>query len=181
MSYIELAKAKQYLNVTVNDDDVLLTECIARAQSAVDAFCNRTFEAAADSARLFEADQSSNGPLLYLDADLCALTGIAIDGEAADISDLRTVPLNGRPWWALRRPGGWRGDIEVTGRWAYSVTAPEAVQQACLRLAVWLYRQKDSNADPGAPQLTAEGTWLMPSQMPKDIMALLAPFRRIAT
>jgi hypothetical protein len=44
-----------------------------------------------------------------------------------------------------------------------------------------MYRQKDSNADPGTPRVTEEGAWIMPSALPKDVEALLKPFRRIAT
>lgn len=180
MAYIDAGALRAYLGIEAQTDDALLTAFAGAAQAHIESACNRRFEAVADETRSFEA-ADANGPLLYLDADLCALTGVDIDGEAADVSAVRTVPLNSAPWWALRRPGGWHGEIEVTGRWAYSVAPPADIRQACIRLAAFMYRQKDSNSDADRPQQTPEGTWLMPMKLPADISVLIAPYRRIAT
>ena len=194
MTYCDAAALKRYLNITVSTDDTLLGECISRAQALIDVTCNRTFEAATDSTRTFDAlvDVGEDHRLLWLDADLCAITSVTNgDGTTVAADAYTPMPRHATPWYALQlKRGGavsWTYEaapedaLTVVGRWAYSVSAPTAIVQACVRLAAWLYRQKDSNADPGAPRVTPEGTWIMPSALPKDVEALLKPFRRIAT
>lgn len=200
MAYITLADAKAYLGIPTGTttDDTLLTGFISPAQAYIDAHCNRTFEASADTTRRFDASHEGgdlggeHNRSLLLDADLCQITSITNgDGTVITSTDYTTVPRHETPWYEIRLKRfsdyvwEYEGDPEnaivVVGRWAYSVTAPADVAQACTRLVAWLYRQKDNNADVGAPQMTDQGTWLMPSQMPKDIAALLAPYRRIAT
>ncbi len=51
--------------------------------------------------------------------------------------------------------------------------------QACTRLASWLYRQKDTQADIDRPMLTGAGVTIMPSAMPKDITQLLTPYKKV--
>ena len=38
----------------------------------------------------------------------------------------------------------WRDAISITGRWAWSLTAPPDIAQACARLAAFLYKQRDA-------------------------------------
>jgi hypothetical protein len=195
MAYTTAANVRTYLGETSTADDQLLTTLIARAQAYIDRHCNRTFEAAQDSTRYFDALADVGGEhnrSLLLDADLCQITSITNgDGAAVASTEYTTVPRNSTPWYELQLKRGsdvaWTYDddpedaLVIVGRWAYSVTAPADVAHACERLTVFLYRQKDSNADVDRPQQTAEGTWLMPMAMPKDIALLLAPYRRIAT
>jgi len=50
--------------------------------------------------------------------------------------------------------------------------------QATTRLAAFLYRQKDSNADLDRPLLTGDGVTIMPSSLPHDVRQILDPYRK---
>jgi len=71
---------------------------------------------------------------------------------------------------------GITGDIAITGKWAYSTTAPAPVQHATVRLAAWMYRQKDNTGN-DAPIIAGDVT-ILPTRIPSDVEAMLAPFVR---
>jgi hypothetical protein len=184
MAYATLLDLLTYLGIDESDaDDALLDSLLARAQAAIDSHTRRTFEASADGVRYFD-DRAIGGRLLYLDADLCAITSV-VNGDGATVAgtEYTTEPRNVRPWHALvLRPSsvyawdGLTGDIAVTGKWAYSTSAPADVAQACVRLAAWLYRQKD-NAGNDLPMIAGNVT-ILPSRLPADVMELLNPYVR---
>jgi hypothetical protein len=66
-----------------------------------------------------------------------------------------TWTYTGEPWEA----------IEVTGKWAYSASAPDAVVTATKVVAKWLYRQGDEQGQGGA--------------LPAEAVALLEYYKRI--
>lgn len=191
MTYCSLAQMKTYVGATDNDDDALLTDCITRAEAVIDRATKRTFEASADSTRTFDAQQDVAGRTLYLDADLCAITSIT-NGDGAAITALQVVsePRNHAPYYALTLKAStglaWTYEtdpedaISVTGRWAYSTTPPADIEQACVRLAAWLYRQKDSSSDLDRPMVSMDGATLLPAQIPADVQRMLQPYVRVA-
>ena len=191
MAYCSLAQLKTYVGATDNDDDALLTDCITRAEAVIDRATKRRFEATADSTRTFDAQQDVAGRTLYLDADLCAITSIT-NGDGAAITALQVVsePRNHAPYYALTLKAStglaWTYEtdpedaISVTGRWAYSTTPPADIEQACVRLAAWLYRQKDSSSDLDRPMVSMDGATLLPAQIPADVQRMLQPYVRVA-
>ena len=191
MTYCSLAQLKAYVGATDSDDDALLTDCITRAEAVIDRATKRTFEASADSTRTFDAQQDVAGRTLYLDADLCAITSIT-NGDGAAITALQVVsePRNHAPYYALTLKAStglaWTYEtdpedaISVTGRWAYSTTPPADIEQACVRLAAWLYRQKDSSSDLDRPMVSMDGATLLPAQIPADVQRMLQPYVRVA-
>ena len=58
---------------------------------------------------------------------------------------------------------------------------PPSIRQACIRLASWLYRQKDTQTGDGisSPVLLGDGTVIMPQTLPADVQALLREWVRI--
>lgn len=59
------------------------------------------------------------------------------------------------------------------------ITPPDIVQ-AARRLAVWLYRQKDTQqGDADRPLLAGDGTIIMPTTLPQDVAQILTPYRRL--
>ena len=179
MAYASLSDLTAYLGIDESAiDDVLLTQLLARAQAAVDEHCNRTFEAPTATARRYDY-RSINGRTLHIDADLCAISSI-VNGDGVTIAgtEYTTEPRNVTPWHALRlRPAsayawdGITGDIVVTGKWAHSATAPADVQHATVRLAAWMYRQKDNTGN-DAPVIAGDIT-ILPARIPSDIERLL--------
>jgi len=177
--YASLTDLTAYLGIdTSTADDGLLSQFLTRAQAAIDNTCHRTFEASADSTRYYDY-RSVDDYTLYLDADLCAITSVVNgDGITIGAASYTTEPRNMTPFYALRLRestgfawDGWNSDIAVTGRFAYSVSAPAPVQQATVRLAAWLYRQKDNTGN-DAPIIAGDVT-ILPARLPSDVYELL--------
>lgn len=191
--YTDLATLKSYLGIATAEDDALLTSLITRAQQMIDTAAQRTFEAAADATRRFDAvrDVTSDGQMLFLDDDLCQITTVVNgDGATVSASAYTTEPRRQTPYYALRlKPSAglaWtyttdpQNAIQITGRWAYSLSAPADIAHACVRLAAYLYRQKDTQAALGdLPRAAPEGVLLMPARLPHDVAHMLAPYRRL--
>ena len=187
MAYTTVADLKTYLGIenTNTADDTLLTTLIARAQSMIDAQVGRTFEAAADTARKFSyAD--IDGALLWFGADCAQITSV-INGDSTVFvaTEYWTQPINAKPYYGLKlKPqyglawDGWTDDITVTGRWAYSVTAPADIIQACTRLAAWLYRLRD-NAQLDQAIITGNVT-VLPATIPNDVATILGQYKQLA-
>lgn len=193
MAYLTTSEVAAYLGRASfkADDTTLLQDVILPAvQDLVDRFCHRTFEAAADSARAFDAvdDTDEARRALFLDTDLCAITSVVNgDGETIPSSAYTTRPVSAIPYHALvlKASAGYawtytddpEGAITITGRWAYSTTPPEAVKIACLRFAKHLYRQRDNDAtgESDQPRMSESGVWIMPTKIPADVKAYLTP------
>lgn len=189
MAYTTADDLRSYLGITDTGDDVLLTSLIASAQEMVDSYCGRTFEAAADTTRTFDAYNDVDGATLYLDEDLFSITTVTNgDGVAVSSSEYTTEPRNRAPYYAIRllpsagknweaqADGDNQDAISVAGRWAWSLTPPADVVQATRRLAAWLYRQRD-NADMDRAVVAGTAT-ILPSAIPADVMTFLNPRRR---
>ncbi len=189
MAYVAAADVRAYLGMTSSGDDALITSLCARAQAAIDRYCNRTFEASGDTTRYFDAvGPHIAGPVLYLDRDLCAVTTVTNgDGVAVGSTQYVTLPANDAPYYALRLKTSagkvwtystdWEKAISIAGKWAYSTTAPADVVQAAVRLAAFYYRQKDA----ALQDVTAieAGVVVQPVAIPADVQALLRPYKRL--
>lgn len=189
MAYASLAELKAYAGIDSSGDDTLLTALLARAQAIIDSHCRRTFEAAADSTRYFDAEDDVDDDDLIVDTDLYSVTSVTNgDGTAVAASEYVLEPANHRPAYAICLKENssvvwtWSDSpenaISVTGRWAYSLTAPADITHACIRLAAWLYRQKDNSADVDAVNVTSGGAVIVPSGLPNDVTLLLRVYVR---
>lgn len=180
MAYIDKTVLKLYLGISETADDNLLDAIIERAQAIIDSQVGRTFEAPNDSTRYFDAC-AFEGPTLYLDHDLCTITSV-VNGDAETLTDYKTDPRNGTPYYALvLKSGAWtaaESEIAITGRWAYSASPPKAIVHAAIRLAAWFYRQKDNHADLDRTVVVGNST-ILPAKLPADIAEILHPFRRL--
>lgn len=190
MAYTTVSLLKTYLGATTSNDDTLLTALIARAQAIIDAYCQRTFEASANTSKTFDADRDTDGAWLYLDEDLASINTVTNgDGDVLTAStEYMTEPRNRTPYFAIKlisQSGlSWtwttapENAITISGKWAYSTTAPDDIVHATLRLAAYLYRQRDNAADLDRPMYVGNAT-ILPSQLPSDIKTILAPYRRL--
>jgi hypothetical protein len=190
MAYTTTNEVKRYLGITSDDDNDLVADFITAAMAMIDNHTGYTFEAATDAARTFDAVADVEGAMLYVDP-LAAITSITNgDGTTVTSGQYTTQPRRFTPYYAIKLLSSsnvsWtyttdpENAISITGRWAYSTTAPAPIAQACKRLAGWLYRQKDTNADTDRPILAGDGNVIMPSRMPNDITAILNEYRRPA-
>jgi hypothetical protein len=191
MAYTDAATLKNYLGIVETEDDALLAAMIARAQAVIDAYCRQTFEAAADSTRYFDPTLDSDGTTLWLDAPICSITSIT-NGDGTTVTAAKYIkwPRNESPWLrlVLKANSGvvwtWtttpENSISIVGKWAYSEIAPPDIEHVALRLASYLYRQKDNQGnDQDRSLAVAGGVILMPAVLPPDIKAMLRPYRRL--
>lgn len=186
MAYITVAEVKVYLGIPAltTGDDALLTLLIAASQQAIDLYYHRTFEAASDTTRYFDAIEDVSGKRLNLDRDLCAITTVT-NGNSVVVSgsNYTTFPRNETPYYALQLKGSsglsWQytsdpeNAISVLGRWTYSITPPNAVIQLCKWLTATMYKGKDNVTQEGDSGLASESETLLEGNLPPDVKMLM--------
>lgn len=192
MAYASLAELRALLRLATAEtgDDTLLTNELTYAQAFIESpqCCNRVFEASSDTTRYLNAETQVHDLRLMLDYDLCSIKTVTCDGTVIPSSAYVTCPTNTTPYWALELYAsqgytwGYSSDpqkaIAIEGKWAYSTTAPSAIKDATLLLAKWKYRQLSNDADAERPILSADGTILMPSALPRVFWDLVQGYRR---
>ena len=192
MAYCGVDELKEYLGVTGATDDAMLLTLLSAVQRTIDSYCARTFEATADTVRTFDSYRDVDGYTLTVDSDLCAITSI-VNGDGTTISNSHyvTEPRNETPYYAIRLKASagkaWTstvaGDSEnaitITGKWAYSTSAPSDIAHVCKRLAAYIYRQKDNAGDLDRAVIAGNST-ILPAQIPSDIRLMLAPYKRLS-
>lgn len=193
MAYCTTAEVKAYLGISTADDDALIATLIAAAQQAIDTHCNRTFEATGDTTRSFSVDGDVDGRIVWLDEDLAAITTVTSNADASSpdtltSADYVTKPRNRTPYYALvlKTSSDFDWDyindpedgIEITGKWAYSETAPDDIKQWCIRLASYYYRQKDSQVF-DVTAVPDAGVITVPQGLPADVRQGLRHYRRV--
>ena len=192
MAYCTVADVKEYLDIEGAGDDPLLDNLIERAQAAIDSHTRRTFEdPGADATRYFTVGIDTNGLELLFDEDIYSITTVKTDADGgADtipVTDYVTRPRNETPYYGIKILGSsnyyWdytddpEGGIEITGRWAYSESAPNDIVQACSRWASYLYKQRDAQVwDTTA--IPSAGIIQIPKGIPADVKILLGPYVR---
>jgi uncharacterized phiE125 gp8 family phage protein len=195
MAYATVAELKSYLDITDSSEDGLLSTLLSAAQKAIERRTRRVFEASTDTTKQLDAIMPYvNGRWLHVSevGDLCAVTSV-VNGDGATlttavyVTEPRNVIANEEPIRAIKLKDAsavawtWTGTpeaaISVTGRWAYSVTAPAEIAQATKRLAAYMYRQKDAGTFDvvAAPDM---GTITTPQGFPRDVDQLIRPFRK---
>ena len=115
---------------------------------------------------------------------LVALTSLTNgDGTAIDKTTVRLYPLNGGHYWTIRMLSTgphWQwvqdGLYTVTGKWGWSTTAPTPVREAAVMLAAWMFKRYQAGLQDAANNAEI-GQMMYSEKMPKQVVALLAPFR----
>lgn len=196
MAYLTVAQLKSYLGIQSGTDDSLLSDIVAEAQAAVDNFTNRTFEAAADTTRYYNAlDIRYGGRVdafqntLLLDFDLCQVTTVLNgNGQTIPAEAYVLLPTNFVPSYAIKIKmntsyvwtyvGTPDTAISITGRFAYSITCPTPIRAATRRLAGYMYRAKDNTAETDRSIMSADGVSIAAPAIPTDVTRMLEPYRR---
>lgn len=200
MAYIGLAAVKAELKIENDTDDGLLADYITLAQRLIEmprpVGTGRVFEVASDTTRYLDApsdqgNRTPDGPLYVLlmwpYGDICSITSVVNgDGTTLTTADYVTEPRVGTPYWALRlKRGGsnviWAATdapeaaIAITGKWAYSTSAPLDIGRAALRLVVWMYRGRDNDGF-DADIRTDDGLTILGAKMPRDIRSIIETY-----
>ena len=192
MAYCTAAQVKTYLGVSGAGDDTLIGDLITRAQAWIDSYTGRTFEASTNSTRRFTVNEDTDGAWLYFDEDIASITTVtnladATSTQTISSTEYVTFPRNQTPYVAIRildsasKEWDYSADPEmgvtVAGKWAYSTAAPNDIVHGCVRLASYLYRQKDSQVF-NTTSFPEAGVVETPGDMPPDIAKILDQYRR---
>lgn len=188
MAYCSVADIKSYLGIENSGDDSLIQTLRDAAESAIDAYVGHTFEVKTDTTRYYDVyGPHVHGRRLYFDRPLASLTTLTDGSGPFAATDYVMLPRNDAPFYGVELKlttsrmwtyvNDWENAISVTGRWGYSVTAPDDIRQATRRLASFYYRQKDASLQ----DVTAieAGVVVQPIAIPADVRALLAPYRKV--
>lgn len=187
MSYVDVETLKTYIGASEDTDDYLLELVLDWAERRIETYTGRVFEAA--SGTKYYDWKAVSGLYLWLGTDFYSLTSIAngnSDSTEIPTSDVTLWPRNeGPPYYKIRLNSGsahsWIVDtdywIEVTGLWGYSATPPSDILRACVRLAAYYYRQRDTGAY-DAVAVSQGGNVIIPQGMPRSVQLVLNPYRR---
>jgi hypothetical protein len=197
MAYATAADLRAYIGATATTDDTQLSNAVTRAQTEIERQTHRVFEAAADTTRYYTplyrrevlGDLEDDGRTLWLGADLCALTSITNgNGTAVSLSDVVTIDINVKPWYAIRLKdsaniqwtftGTPEYSIAVVGRFAYSTTPPADIVSATLMLGAYLYRRREGGPDTDRNIISADGVLMAPARFPTDVSTIIKKYVR---
>lgn len=168
------------------DQDGLLQDCLDRAESAIDDYTRRNFVGTAGTAFYSRYTQAQTyNQALYLNQDLFSLTTLTNgDGANIPVGSVWLEPRNlGPPYRILRLKSAyvwvWNtdSDVQIVGTFGYGTVAPPDVQQATIRYAAYLFRQKDASGPTDVSGFPQAGETPVPRGMPDDVRYLLAPYR----
>ena len=191
--YCTLAELKLFLKIKpdIEADDVILTSFIQSAQAIIESMTTRRFECTTPTIRYFDADEAWKlKRTIYFDDDLHSIVSVTNgDGVVVTPAEYLPFPRHSTPIYSIRLKETsnieWtytdspEDAIAVLGYWAYSLTPPADIKHATIRLASFLYRQKDNATDIDRPLMSGDGTIVMPTKLPADIQAILKPYERI--
>ena len=192
MAYCTVADVKDYLDIEGAGDDALLNDLIERALKAIDSHTRRTFEdPGADATREFTVGLDTNRLVLLFDDDIYSITTVKTDADGTPRtiipSNYVTMPRNKTPYYGIKILSSsneyWdytddpEMGIEITGRWAYSASAPDDIVQACARWAAYMYRQRDAQVF-DVTAIPSAGVIEIPKGIPADVKILLGPYVR---
>lgn len=188
-----LADIRKYLRVPsdVVIDDELLTTSLIVAQELIETATRRKFEVNTTPAvRKFNVNcVSKNYEVLYLDCDLVSATQITDGvGRVLLAGDYRLEPYNHPPYTYITALSGmgyrWQFGVDegisINGTWGYSATPPASIKHAVMRLAAWLYKQRDTHSEVVA--VGSDGVQSIPQRaMPRDVYDIIKPYVRPAS
>lgn len=200
MAYADVADLKAYMKITSDSEDELLEQLLDAATRMIDVYCKRHFtpehvHGNDPTSKVFTPLSELNGGnllddyTLNLGHDLAQLTSITNgDGTPIPVSGVVLLPLNITPANMIRIKSSsgyfWsytdspEASVTVTGRWGYSLQVPQDIYNACLRLARYLYQQREANPDSERAVLSADGIVLAAPKIPDSILTILSPYIR---
>lgn len=189
MAYATLAQVRKELafEAANTGDDSLLTDLIARAQAWIDAETGWSFEAAA-ATRYYDPTRNVVGAELRVEGDLLTVTTLTNgDGAVVTASQYVLVPANTSPKYAVRLKSStglywtWLTDpenaITLVGTWGYATAAPKNIELATIKLAAYLYRQRDAQQFE-VTSAPGQGEQIVPQGIPRTVWQTIRAYRR---
>jgi len=191
MAYATVEDIKEYLGLDGNEDYTLISNLLDRATQYIDDYTRTSFAVDTDTSHYYDVNEDTDGQTLWLREPLASITTVQSNADATTPTTLTTaqyvtIPRNKTPYYGLKILGSstlyWNytndpeAGIKITGKFGYSTSAPADIKHACIRLASYYYRQKDSQvfdvtAIPEAGVITA------PIGVPSDVRKILDEYQ----
>lgn len=193
-SYATLDQLKRYLDIDLSsEDDGLMQFFLDAGKTHIDSYTHRAFSVDFVTAKAFYGGELSDcGSFLYWwNEDLAELQDVVWEHcNSTDCHKFLTAPRRNPPFYGVEfcEPlhfsscgcgKNCSNQINVFGKWGYSVTPPHDIVMANLRLAAWLYRQKDSSVDISSVVSSANGVLVLPSRVANDVYQYLSPYVKV--
>lgn len=183
--YCTLEDVRALTGVQETDDDALIATLIDRASAMIDRLTGRKFTERIET-RYYTPKVHTDGKLLLVDDDLLSVTTLTNgDGTVIPADGYRLYPLNHSPKYGIMLNSDYvwaytddpEGSISVAGTWGYCTDAGRSpdMTQACARLTLWLYRQKDAPFNKVGNSITGE--YEIPIGFPADVKSILRLYR----
>jgi hypothetical protein len=164
--YPILKDLKTYLSIETSKDDSLLTDKLNQAILSFENITGqRKFVSDSLTTRIFYSNQRNvkdSKTFFFLD-DCCFVQSLTINGNIINpnhyiVFDVNDTPLtkitllNACPYnFTNYSTTEDFSTIQIEGHWSYSIKCPVDVSGTIIRLAAWLYNQKDNAADYDKP------------------------------
>jgi hypothetical protein len=174
-----LANARAWLNLTSQDDDVLLARLITAASGFIESYINRTLGVHSVS----EVRDGLGGRRMVLsDYPIVSVTTLAVNGvaipAAADVvsNGYRVVGIMVLLTGYIFSKG--LGNVEVTYSSGYATTPPE-IEQACIELVAWRYKERDRIGQSSKSVGAQETVTYSIKDMPDDVKTILNQYKKV--
>ncbi len=163
----------------------LMQDSLDEAERVINDYTRRNFAGTAGTAYVnrFSQDLVKN-QALYLRQDLHTLVSLTNgDGQVIPVGSVWLEPRNAGPPYRLLRLHSpyvyvWNtdSDLIVAGTFGFSTVAPAAIARACVELAAYFFRLKDTMPTDTAG-LSAAGEVAYPKSMPDWVKQKLEPYK----
>lgn len=148
--YCTIDQLKERLNITGTTEDAMLGALINATCAWVDLYCHRpagAFAVQADSTRYYDRSAVCGQTLTLEDSVLSVTTLINGNGTPLLAGTYRLQPRNAARHYqiTLRDAYAWQwlgdNEIEITGKFGYSLAPPAPVREAALHFAGWQFKR----------------------------------------
>ncbi len=188
-AYATLAELKAYAGISLTDtaQEALLNSLLERASEVCRTFTGQEFAAAETTVAIDFSDprvEMDGATLTLYSMSALSVTSIGLeDGTVIPGASVALLPRSAARKYKIRLldPYGWTGTfVEITGKFGYSLTPPADIVHSVIRLAHFMFKQKDNaSGDTDRPIVSPEGLLLMPGGLPTDVQAIWQKYRRV--
>lgn len=188
-TYPTFQDLKLYLGINTDKNDAILVKTLKRAISTFENMCGRSFIPKAE-VRFYDANGEeviSHKRLFIRSGDLISVSELKIDNEIVPSSEYFFTDAIPHFALSLKASSDFsfkyysttpERTISITGSWGYQDEVPDDVFGAIVRLASWLYQQKDNAMELDRP-IAMSNAMILPSSLPADVEGISMFYKKV--